>query len=44
MVFEYDDFRKKFTKKAEEVDEEIVSKLTGKAANYFAGIIAAVNG
>lgn len=28
----------------QEVDEEIVSKLTGKAAQYFAGIIAAVNG
>ena len=27
----------------QEVDEEIVSKLTGKAAVYFAGIIAAVN-
>jgi len=27
----------------QEVDEEIVSKLTGKAANYFAGIISAVN-
>lgn len=27
----------------QEVDEEIVSKLTGKAAQYFAGIIVAVN-
>ena len=27
----------------QEVDEEIVSKLTGKAAMYFAGVIAAVN-
>ena len=32
------------TDAGQEVDEEIVSKLTGKAANYFAGIIAAVNG
>jgi galactokinase len=31
------------TDAGQEVDEEIVSKLTGKAANYFAGIIAAVN-
>ena len=28
----------------QEVDEEIVSKLTGKAAQYFAAIIAKVNG
>jgi transposase-like protein len=28
----------------QDVDEEIVSKLTGKAAMYFAGVIAAVNG
>lgn len=27
----------------QEVDEEIVSKLTGKAAQYFANIIVAVN-
>jgi transposase-like protein len=27
----------------QEVDEEIVSKLTGKAAMYFAGLISAVN-
>ena len=27
----------------QDVDEEIVSKLTGKAAMYFAGVIAAVN-
>ena len=27
----------------QEVDEEIVSKLTGKAAQYFAGVIAAIN-
>ena len=27
----------------QEVDEEIVSKLTGKAAMYFAGVISAVN-
>ncbi len=27
----------------QEVDEEIVSKLTGKAAQYFAAVIAAVN-
>lgn len=27
----------------QEVDEEIVSKLTGKAAQYFAGVIAALN-
>ena len=27
----------------QEVDDEIVSKLTGKAAQYFAGVIAAVN-
>jgi hypothetical protein len=25
------------------VDEEIISKLTGKAAQYFAGVIAAIN-
>lgn len=28
----------------QEVDDEIVSKLTGKAAQYFAGIISKVNG
>lgn len=28
----------------QEVDEEIVSKLTGKAAQYFATVITAVNG
>ena len=28
----------------QDVDEEIVSKLTGKAAMYFAGVITAVNG
>ena len=28
----------------QDVDEEIVSKLTGKAAMYFACVIAAVNG
>jgi hypothetical protein len=27
----------------QEVDEEILSKLTGKAAMYFAGVISAVN-
>lgn len=27
----------------QEVDEEIISKLTGKAAMYFAGVIANVN-
>ena len=27
----------------QDVDEEIVSKLTGKAAMYFAGVITAVN-
>ena len=27
----------------QDVDEEIVSKLTGKAAMYFAGVIAAIN-
>ena len=32
------------TDAGQEVDEEIVSKLTGKAAQYFAGVIAAVNG
>ena len=32
------------TDAGQEVDEEIVSKLTGKAAMYFAGVIAAVNG
>ena len=31
------------TDAGQEVDEEIVSKLTGKAATYFAGVIAAVN-
>ena len=31
------------TDAGQEVDEEIVSKLTGKSAIYFAGIIAAVN-
>ena len=31
------------TDAGQEVDEEIVSKLTGKAAMYFAGVIAAVN-
>lgn len=28
----------------QEVDEDVVSKLTGKAAQYFAGVIAAING
>lgn len=28
----------------QEVDEDIVNKLTGKAAQYFAGVITAVNG
>ena len=27
----------------QEVDEEIVGKLTGKAAQYFAGVVAALN-
>jgi hypothetical protein len=27
----------------QEVDEEILSKLTGKAAQYFAGVVAALN-
>ena len=27
----------------QEVDDEIVSKLTGKAAMYFAGLISAIN-
>ena len=31
------------TDAGQEVDEEIISKLTGKAANYFAGLISAVN-
>ena len=31
------------TDAGQNVDEEIVSKLTGKAAMYFAGVIAAVN-
>jgi len=31
------------TDAGQEVDEEIVSKLTGKAAVYFAGLISAVN-
>tara|TARA_Y100000389_G_scaffold36982_1_gene31362 strand:+ start:1806 stop:2252 length:447 start_codon:yes stop_codon:yes gene_type:complete len=31
------------TDAGQEVDEEILSKLTGKAAMYFAGVIAAVN-
>ena len=32
------------TDAGQEVDEEIISKLTGKAAMYFAGVITAVNG
>jgi hypothetical protein len=28
----------------QDIDEEIISKLTGKAAQYFAGIISKVNG
>jgi len=28
----------------QEVDEDVVSKLTGKAAQYFAGVISAING
>jgi len=31
------------TDAGQDVDEEIVSKLTGKAAMYFAGVISAVN-
>ena len=31
------------TDAGQEVNEEIVSKLTGKAAMYFAGVIAAIN-
>jgi hypothetical protein len=31
------------TDAGQEADEEILSKLTGKAAQYFAGIIAAIN-
>ena len=31
------------TDAGQDVDDEIVSKLTGKAAMYFAGVIAAVN-
>jgi len=31
------------TDAGQEVDEEIISKLTGKAAMYFAGIISNVN-
>lgn len=35
---------KAITDAGQEVDEEIVSKLTGKAAAYLAGVINAVNG
>jgi hypothetical protein len=31
------------TDAGQEVDEDVVSKLTGKAAQYFAGIVAALN-
>lgn len=31
------------TDAGQEIDEDVVSKLTGKAAQYFAGIIAALN-
>ena len=31
------------TDAGQEVDEDVVSKLTGKAAQYFAGVIAALN-
>tara|TARA_B100002019_G_scaffold156067_1_gene134353 strand:- start:215 stop:652 length:438 start_codon:yes stop_codon:yes gene_type:complete len=31
------------TDAGQEVDEDVVSKLTGKAAQYFAGVIAAIN-
>ena len=31
------------TDAGQDVDEDVVSKLTGKAAQYFAGVIAALN-
>jgi hypothetical protein len=31
------------TDAGQEIDEDVVSKLTGKAAQYFAGVIAALN-
>jgi len=31
------------TDAGQEVDEDVVSKLTGKAAQYFSGVIAALN-
>ena len=31
------------TDAGQEVDEDVVSKMTGKAAQYFAGVIAALN-
>jgi hypothetical protein len=31
------------TDAGQEVDEEIVSKLTGKAAQYFTGVLSAIN-
>lgn len=31
------------TDAGQEVDEDVISKMTGKAAQYFAGVIAALN-
>lgn len=39
-----DSLTKALADAGQEVDEDIVSKLTGKAATYFAGVINAVNG
>jgi len=38
-----DALRAALTDAGQEVDEDVVSKLTGKAAQYFAGVITAIN-
>jgi hypothetical protein len=39
-----DDLVKSLTDAGQEPDMEILDKLTGKAAQYFAGVISAING
>jgi len=38
-----DALRAALTDAGQDIDEDVVSKLTGKAAQYFAGVIAAIN-
>ena len=38
-----DALRAALTDAGQDIDEDVISKLTGKAAQYFAGVIAAIN-